>query len=81
MKKYEFLINQIASQLFDDPRVYEIRDRDNVIGNLEDKGCISRSFLDCNEIENLILSNEVLKELGYSSLDEALSVLKNQYTS
>jgi predicted ATP-dependent endonuclease of OLD family len=81
MKKYEKLISNIASKLFDSPTVYEIRDGDNSSGVLNDIDFIKRSKLNCNEIENLILSNEVLAELGYATYSEALLKLKNGYTT
>lgn len=79
MKKYEKLISNIASKLFDSPKVYEIRDSDNNQGALDDIDFIKRSKLNCHEIENLILSNEVLTELGYSSYADALVKLKSDY--
>lgn len=81
MKKYENLISNIASKLFDSPKVYEIRDGDNLSGTLEDINFIKRAKLNCNEIENLILSNEVLAELGYTYYDEALLKLKSDYVT
>ncbi len=80
MKKYEKLITDIASKLFDTPIVYEIRDRDNTVDELNDLNFIKRSKLNCNEIENLIFSNEVLLELGYRSYNDALAKLKNAFT-
>lgn len=81
MKKYEKLISNIASKLFDSPKVYEIRDSDNTQGVLDDIDFIKRSKLNCHEIENLILSNEVLAELGYSSYTDALVKLKSEYNT
>lgn len=80
MKKYEDLIIKIAGKLYDTPVVYEIRDRDDAIENIEDQNFIKRSRLECNEVENLIFSNEVLFDLGYASSDEALKTLKNKFT-
>lgn len=80
MKKYEKLISSIGSKLFDSPKVYEIRDSDNNQVALNDINFIKRSKLNCHEIENLILSNEVLSELGYSNYADALAKLRTDYT-
>lgn len=81
MKKYEKLIKDIGGKLFDSPTVYEIRDRDGSIGNLSDIEFIRRTYLDCHEIENLILANEVLLHLGYTSYQDALNKIKLEYTT
>ncbi len=81
MKRYEKLISNIASKLFDSPVVYEIRDRDNTTDELLDLNFIKRSKLSCNEIENLIFSNEVLLELGYKNYADAISKLKTEFTN
>jgi len=81
LTEYENLVNQIALQLFDHPIAYEIRDRDydanGVLGpeTIDDKGVVKRAKLRCKEIENLILSNEVLAELGYANWESAQSRL------
>lgn len=80
MPKYEKLILNIGGKLFNNPKVYELRDKDNSTEALDNISFMERSYLDCNEIENLILSNEVLKDLGYPNYDEALDKLKNSYT-
>jgi predicted ATP-dependent endonuclease of OLD family len=72
--KYEKLVNDISIQLFDRPISYEIRDRDVYIEGekrgklveeeLNDIGIIKVARLRCREIENLIMSNEVLAKFG-----------------
>jgi hypothetical protein len=74
---YESLVNEISTQLFDRPLVYEIRDRDvdsswNLhTQELTDIWVIKRDKLFCRKIENLILSNEVLSKLEIESWDIA----------
>ncbi len=79
---YESLVNEISTQLFDRPLVYEIRDRDvdsswNLhTQELNDIWVIKRCKLYCRKIENLILSNEVLNQLGVESWEVAQSKLQ-----
>jgi len=73
---YEEIVLKISPQLFDNPRVFEIRDADEdssgeLKKDLKDERFIKRSYLNCREIENLILSNEVLKTLSIDSWNEA----------
>lgn len=81
--EYENLISSIAPQLFDNPKAFEIRDADlgedgKLKKDLADVSFLKRSYLNCREIENLILSNEVLKILGVTSWEEAIGKIQAQ---
>lgn len=80
MRKYEKLVNDVAGELFDTPTAYEIRDSDNVDEELVDEGFVVRSRLNCHEVENLILSDEVLAMLG-TDYTTALASLTATFTN
>lgn len=80
-KRYEEIVLRMGVSLFDNPNVYEIRDRDVKNKKLKkyecaDRGFIKRSKLKCRKIENLIFSNEVLNKIGINSWEEARERLK-----
>jgi predicted ATPase len=64
MNKYELTVDDIASAIYDDPKAYSLRDKDDKEGKLANKGILERFRLECRTSENLILTDEVLAEIG-----------------
>ena len=65
--KYEELSKKLLGSIYDNPKIYSLRDRDNNTGELADEAApikIIKTYTACQEMENLVLSNEVLISLG-----------------
>ncbi|MGE3978279.1 MAG: AAA family ATPase [Nitrospira sp.] len=58
--QYENEVNNISSAVYDRPRAFSLRDRDDTPGELNDLGCIVRLRLCCRSAENLLLADETL---------------------
>lgn len=63
MNKFEVIIKRILLSVYDKPKGFSLRDRDDDKGTINDNMPIVRMKLDCRCAENLILANEVLKSL------------------
>ena len=66
MPEYEKCVEEIAQSIYEKPKAFSLRDRDDTkdeeINNLK---IIKRFRLSCRASENLILSNEVIEYLGF----------------
>ena len=75
LNEYETKIDKIISSIYDNPIAYSIRDGDDNI-NIEvaDLEHVKRFRLNCNAIENLILSDEVLQKynLTFENIKEKI---------
>ena len=72
MSDYEQEVQQIVSSVYDAPRAYSLRDRDDGPEMIDDLPPVTRMRLSCRTIENLILSDDVLASTGIT-WDEARS--------
>ncbi len=57
---FENLTNEILASVYDDPKGFSIRDRDDGSEEIINVGFIVRAKLSCRESENLLLSDDVL---------------------
>lgn len=57
-------LEQILSSLYDSARAYSVRDGDGIVEQLTDTPCVARIRLRCREVENLLLSDEVIEHCG-----------------
>jgi energy-coupling factor transporter ATP-binding protein EcfA2 len=64
MNAHEQAANQIIGAVYDNARALSLRDRDEDQGEIEDVGCVRRFRLSCRAAENLLLSDDVLAEMG-----------------
>jgi predicted ATPase len=55
-----WLVEKLPS-LYDEPRAFSLRDRDNSVGELEDRPPIIRCRLACRAAENLMLADDTLR--------------------
>jgi hypothetical protein len=62
--KWETWLAEKLPSLYDDPRAFSVRDRDDVTSQLDDLGPVIRCRLGCRTAENLILADETLKLAG-----------------
>ena len=71
---YEKTVNDIATAIYDSPRAYSLRDRDEAKTELEDLGITQRMRLNCRASENLLLTNNILQRraTSWKSLKEKL---------
>lgn len=58
--EWESWLAEKLPSLYDEPRAFSLRDRDDAAGQLEDLGPIVRCRLGCRAAENLILADESL---------------------
>lgn len=83
MNDLENDIREIASAVYDNPKAFSLRDRDESGEEIEDLSPIIRLKLSCRSAENLLLSNEVLRNLGIEWEDLTTKIsewLKNNPT-
>ncbi|WP_305779116.1 AAA family ATPase [Nocardia nova] len=64
MAKYENRLVSIMNAVYDGATAYSLRDRDDKAENLDDMPPVKRMRLSCRAAENLLLSDEVLADLG-----------------
>lgn len=64
MSQYETLANEVVGSVYDEAKVFSVRDRDDAPYEIEDVGVVRRARLNCRAAENLILTDDVLKVLG-----------------
>ncbi len=65
MNDMESELQQIIPAIYDDPKAFSLRDRDETSDEgIDDLPSITRFRLSCRSAENLLLSNEVLQSLG-----------------
>lgn len=74
LARYEDYIEQIAGAIYDKPKVYSLRDRDEDPYEIDDKSIVKRARLNCRSAENLILSDDVLAMMGidWSAMQNAM---------
>lgn len=76
MHEYEEQVKSIIDAVYDEAVAYSLRDRDGTAGEIDDLSPVIRMKLGCRAAENLLLTNEVLDDVGISwedtieSLDE-----------
>lgn len=64
MNEYETEIANILLSIYDNPIAYSLRDKDDGPETIDDSNFINRFRLSCRNAENLILTDEVLSNLG-----------------
>ncbi|MCE8529021.1 AAA family ATPase [Ruegeria pomeroyi] len=75
MKEYEEAARQLIESVYDEARAYSLRDRDDSPYHIEDLGPVVRMRLNCRSAENLILTDDVLFELG-TDWDTLIGILE-----
>ncbi len=79
MNDLELAIKEVTSAVYDTPRAYSLRDRDDGSDEIADLPPIVRFKLSCRSVENLLLSDEVLASLEISWVE--LKVLIEEWLS
>ncbi|WP_162178909.1 AAA family ATPase [Thioclava atlantica] len=64
MNQYEVAARDLIESVYDDARAFSLRDRDSDPYEIDDMGPIIRMRLNCRNAENLIVTDDVLAELG-----------------
>lgn len=64
MNKFERRADELMKSVYDDATAFSLRDRDNELGELGDEGLVVRFRLECRAAENLLVTDDVLDELG-----------------
>jgi energy-coupling factor transporter ATP-binding protein EcfA2 len=64
LSSYEQEVNKIASAIYEFPKAFSLRDRDDTTDAIQDSGIVVRMRLDCRAAENLLLSDDVLNLAG-----------------
>lgn len=64
LSAYEDEVVSMLSSIYDDAKGYSLRDRDEDVGEINDKPPVIRFRLSCRNAENLILTDEVLENLN-----------------
>ncbi len=74
MYQYEIAAKELIVSVYDDAKAYSLRDRDDEPYEILDISPVVRMRLNCRNAENLIVSDDVLAELGtdWDRLREAL---------
>ena len=74
MSDHESAAEKILSSIYENAKAYSLRDRDDDPYEINDVGPVLRARLNCRSSENLIVSDEVLTELGidWASLQQTL---------
>ena len=65
LNDHENAVEEIARAIYDHPIAYSLRDRDDDPYEIDDKSIVKRMRLNCKAAENLLLSDDVLADLGY----------------
>lgn len=64
LDEYENAVEEISGAIYDHPIAYSLRDRDDSPYMIDDKLVVKRMRLQCRAAENLLLSDDVLFDLG-----------------
>lgn len=64
MNGYEQEVREVVEAIYDAPRAFSLRDRDENPEEIDDLGPVTRMRLSCRTIENLILCDDVLAAAG-----------------
>ena len=64
MNQYEVAAGELIDSVYDNAKAFSLRDRDNDPYEIDDLGPVTRCRLNCRNAENLIVSDDVLDELG-----------------
>ena len=64
MNQYEEAAHGLIESVYDNARAYSLRDRDDQTYEIDDLGSVVRMRLSCRNAENLIVTDDVLDELG-----------------
>jgi energy-coupling factor transporter ATP-binding protein EcfA2 len=62
--RWETWLDEKLPSLYDDPKAFSLRDRDEAHGDLNDLGPIVRCRLECRTAENLMLADDTLRFAG-----------------
>jgi hypothetical protein len=62
--KWETWLAEKLPSLYDEPKAYSLRDRDDAHGQLNDLGPVVRCRLECRAAENLMLADDTLRFAG-----------------
>lgn len=64
MNQYEEAVSGLIESVYENAKAYSLRDRDDQPYEIDDLGSVVRMRLSCRNAENLIVSDDVLDELG-----------------
>jgi energy-coupling factor transporter ATP-binding protein EcfA2 len=64
MHGYEQEVREVVEAIYDAPRAFSLRDRDENPEEIDDLGPVTRMRLSCRTVENLILCDDVLAAVG-----------------
>ena len=64
MNQYEEAAHGLIESVYDNAKAYSLRDRDDQPYEIDDLGSVIRMRLSCRNAENLIVTDDVLDELG-----------------
>jgi hypothetical protein len=64
MNQYEEAASGLIESVYENAKAYSLRDRDDQPYDIDDLGSVVRMRLSCRNAENLIVSDDVLSELG-----------------
>lgn len=64
INRHEISANEVISSVYDNAKAFSLRDRDDTQYEIDDLGSVVRCRLMCRCSENLIVSDDVLSELG-----------------
>ncbi|MGE0231838.1 MAG: AAA family ATPase [Flavobacteriaceae bacterium] len=64
MNEYEKAAAELMTSVYDSARAFSLRDRDGNPYDIDDEGPVIRSRLNCRAAENLLVTDDVLNELG-----------------
>jgi len=78
--KLESFCDRMLKSIYDQPKAYSLRDGDGATASLAADGCVIRLRLQCYAIENLLVTDECLTQLG-TTWAELASKLKQWMVS
>jgi energy-coupling factor transporter ATP-binding protein EcfA2 len=64
MNRYEVAARDLIQSVYDNAKAFSLRDRDNDEYEIDDLGPVVRCRLNCRNAENLIVTDDVLTDLG-----------------
>ncbi|MCY4559491.1 MAG: AAA family ATPase [Chloroflexi bacterium] len=64
MSEYEATANAVVKNVYEHAKAFSLRDGDGTLGDIGDLDVVVRFRLQCRNAENLILTDDVLHELG-----------------
>ena len=64
MREYEATANAVVKNVYEHAKAFSLRDGDGTPEDIDDLDAVVRFRLQCRNVENLILTDDVLHELG-----------------